>query len=241
MPKKISSKEHANELSMETTVSSRKKVKAIVIAVVAHDQGWSDYPHLHGMYNADCEIEVRIIRGDEEVYSSRVIRLRHADHRDQVYLLTLYESHPITRRLQLDDKVCAFALSRYQGWRITVMQGNISFVHDQQDHPGLAYRNLRLKDYQPGTHEYPKVIQGYSIGPVLEFSADGVGDGSSSVHRTPVGRVYKPDPDPNGDGKSLCGTFVSEMTILIHHLFICIVIVGWLVLLNNAISTQRRV
>ena len=241
MPKKISSKEHANELSMATTVSSMKKVKAIVIALVAHDQGWSDYPHLHGMYNGDCELEVRLIRGDEEVYSSRIIRLRHADHRDQVYLLTLYESHPITRRLQLDDKVCVFALSRYQGWQITVMQGNISFVHDEQDHPGSAFRNLWLKDYQPGTHEYPKVIQGYIIGDVLELSADGVDDGSCSVHRTPVRVVYKPDPDPNGDGKSLHGKFVSAMTILIHHSFISSIIVGWLVLLNNAISKQRRV
>ena len=241
MPKKISSKEHANELSMETTVSSMKKVKAVVIALVAHDQGWSDYPHLHGMYNGECEIEARIIRGDEEVYSSRVIRLRHADHRDQVYLLTLYESHPVTRRLQLDDKVCVFALSRYQGWEITVMQGNISFVHEEQDQPGLAFRNLWLKDCQPGTHEYPKVIQGFSIEVVLEDSANGVGDGSSSLHGTPVRLVYKPDPDPSGDGKSPRVELVSAMTILIYHSDISSIIVGWLILLSNAISTQRRV
>lgn len=210
MPKKISAKEDANELCMETTVSSMKKVKAVVIALVAHDQGWSDYPHLHGMYNGQCEIEARIIRGDEEVYSSRLISLRHADHRDQVYLLTLYESHPVTQRLQLDDKVCVFALSRYQRWAITVMQGSIIFVHDEEAHPGLAFRNLRLKDYEPGTHEYPKLIQGYSIETVLKLPANGVGDGSTSLHPTPVQCFVTPDPT------SLCIKHVSTRNILIH-------------------------
>jgi Leucine-rich repeat (LRR) protein len=148
MTKKISSMEHANELCLETGIKG-SDVAAVVITVVAHDQGWSDFTHLHGRYRAECDLEARIVRSEEgldvEVVASRLYALRHADHKDQVYICTLRRSHPLIQRLKQGDKLCVYALSRYQKWGITVMQGHIHVAYDQ-DTTEDPFQNLLLTD-----------------------------------------------------------------------------------------------
>jgi hypothetical protein len=125
------------------------QVEAVVITVVAHDQGWSDFPYDHGKYNGTCFFEARIVRanGETPVFTSSLFPLRHADYRDQVYICTLRDSHPLVKRLKDGDRICVIARSMYPGWRITVMQGSVCVAYNK---PGLgvseAFRDLYLKD-----------------------------------------------------------------------------------------------
>lgn len=177
MKRKICSVQDANELCVETRISSCKEsnVEAVVITVVAHDQGWSDLSHLYGQYNGNCSIEARIVRsnGDVPVFSSQLLALRHADCRDQVYICTLRKSHPLVERLQDGDRICVFARSRYQEWRITVMKGSICVAYENPDVGSLrlsdAVEDLCLKDNVSHTRNqfraepFPFVLQAFTV------------------------------------------------------------------------------
>lgn len=187
MTKKICSAQHANELCVETRISSKESsIEAVVITVVAHDQGWSDFKHLHGQYNGNCHIEAGILRsnGDAPVFSSQLFALRHADYRDQVYICTLRKSHPLVERLRDGDRICVFARSRYLEWRITVMKGSICVAYDKPE-LGLrsdAVEGLFLKDNVSYTRNkfraepFPRVLQAFTKPlrvQVLQRSSDG--------------------------------------------------------------------
>jgi hypothetical protein len=129
MAQKVTSKVWANELCTETIVTNPEECIAVIFSFVAHDQGWSDYPHDHGRYHGWCSMEARIVRNNEDVYISSLFRLRHADWRDQMYLCTLRRRHPFVHALQHGDKIRVYARSSYPGWAITVEQGAVCVVH----------------------------------------------------------------------------------------------------------------
>ena len=152
MTRKITSVQYANEACVETTISiqDQAQVEAVVITVVAHDQGWSDFPYEHGQYSGSTYFEARIERADGElpVFTNYLFSLRHADYRDQVYMCTLRKTHPLVEKLQDGDKICVSAQSIYLAWRITVMQANISVAYNK---PNLGinsdvFRDLYLQD-----------------------------------------------------------------------------------------------
>ena len=174
MTRKICSVQDANELCVEKRISTKESsIEAVVITVVAHDQGWSDFRHLHGQYNGNCNIEAGILRsnGDVPVFSSQLFTLRHADYRDQVYICTLRKAHPLIERLRDGDRICVFARSRYQEWRISVMKGSICVAYDKPD-LGLrsdAVEDLFLKDGVSNTRNkfraepFPHVLQALTL------------------------------------------------------------------------------
>lgn len=167
MTRKISSMEYANELCVETSITmtdDQTRVEAVVITVVAHDQGFSDFPWDQGKYNGSCFFEARIVRGNGEtpVFTSSLFSLRHADYRDQVYICTLRDSHPLVKRLKDGDRICVIAKTLYRGWRITVMQGSVCVAYNK---PGLgvseAFRDLYLKDGLSGkfrSERFPHIL-----------------------------------------------------------------------------------
>ncbi|KAG0628664.1 hypothetical protein M758_1G044000 [Ceratodon purpureus] len=186
MTRKISAKEDANELCMETGIKS-SDVAAVVLTVVAHDQGWSDFTHLHGRYNSNCDLEARIVRSEEgsdvEVFASRLFALRHADHKDQVYICTLRRSHPLIQRLKQGDKLCVYALSRYQKWGVTVMQGHLHVAYDQDTAEDYLFQNLVLRDNLSSSFRaqpFPKVRQAFTVNHLI-FSAIKNSDGDLPV------------------------------------------------------------
>ena len=195
MTRKICSVQDANELCVETRISSKESsVEAVVITVVAHDQGWSDFSHLHGLYNGNCNIEAGIVRsnGDVPVFTSQLLALRHADYRDQVYICTLRKSHPLVERLQDGDRICVFARSWYQEWRITVMKGSICVAYDKPE-LGLrpdALEDLFLKDGVSNTRNkfraepFPRVLQALT----LPLSVEDL-QASSDGRPSPLGRM----------------------------------------------------
>ncbi|CAM6070661.1 unnamed protein product [Sphagnum tenellum] len=121
--------ENGCELCMETTVTEHKECIAVIFSFVAHDQGWSEYPHEHGRYNSISSMEAHIIRDNEEIQTCELFRLRHADEKDQVYLCTLRKLHPFVNALQHGDKICVYAQSRYKGWTITVEEGAMCVLY----------------------------------------------------------------------------------------------------------------
>lgn len=209
MTSKICSVQYANELCVERRISSKERtVEAVVITVVAHDQGWSDFPHLHGQYNGSCNIEARIVRSDGEVpvFSSQLLALRHADCRDQLYICTLRKSHPSIERLQDGNKICVFARSMYKEWRITVMQGSIWVVYDKSD-LGLrsdGFEDLFLKDGVSNTRinfraeRLPPVLQACTLPVSVHFSrasCDGRPANTEQIMRSVVQPTFdKSDP-----------------------------------------------
>jgi hypothetical protein len=130
MGREVISKQDANEICMEATVTKPEKCIAIIFSFVAHDQGWSDYYWNHGLYeHGFCSMEARIIRNNEEVFNSPLFKLQEANHDDQVYFCTLRRQHPFVHALKHGDKICVYAKSMYQGWAITVNQGAICVVY----------------------------------------------------------------------------------------------------------------
>jgi len=119
-----------NEICMEATVTKPEECIAIIFSFVAHDQGCSDYGWNHGRYEYGwCSMEARIIRNNEEVFISRLFKLREADKNDQVYFCTLRRQHPFVHALKHGDKIRVYARSSYAGWAITVNQGAICVVY----------------------------------------------------------------------------------------------------------------
>ncbi|KAG0575948.1 hypothetical protein KC19_5G042800 [Ceratodon purpureus] len=139
----------AAQLVMETTISSETECVAMVICVVAHDQGWTSHPSEadpaeKGLYNSPCHLEVRIMRDNIQVNYAFLFRLKHADQRNQVYLLTLRSSDPLIQSLKFGDKVCVYAQTSWVGWKITVEEGAICVIHGKNDDQVAAINSKLL-------------------------------------------------------------------------------------------------
>jgi hypothetical protein len=130
MGRKVIGKQDANEICMEATVTKPEECIAIIFSFVAHDQGWSDHDWTHGRYEHGwCCMEARIIRNNEEVFTSHLFKLQEANKNDRVYFCTLRRRHPFVQALKHGDKICVYARSNYPEWAITVNQGAICVVY----------------------------------------------------------------------------------------------------------------
>ncbi|EFJ08302.1 hypothetical protein SELMODRAFT_429055 [Selaginella moellendorffii] len=100
---------------LEETVSGFKPVQAIVIQLVAHDQGWSDYEHLHGRYTGNSYFEIRVSRGG--IYTYTIVFSRHSDGHD----LCLFRNNlPGTAAGLFSHDPQFMAELKWQHWRYTV-------------------------------------------------------------------------------------------------------------------------
>lgn len=139
----------ATELVMDTTISSETKCVAMIICVVAHDQGWTSHPSEadpaeKGLYNSPCHLEARVMRDNIQVNYSILFRLKHADKRNQVYLLTLRGHNPLIQSLKFGDRVCVYAQTSWVGWKITVEEGAICVIHGENDDQVAAVNSKLL-------------------------------------------------------------------------------------------------
>eukprot|EP01018_Ginkgo_biloba_P029562 Gb_20740 [translate_table: standard] len=127
----LDGKEHARDLCLDVPIRVKPNVKieAVIFCFVSHDQGWSDYEWDHGRYNSNTWMEATIIRGEEEVHNTRILRNRHADRRDQLHLSVYREGHPFVMNLQNGDRIRVWARSIYAAWRIWVKEGGMHILY----------------------------------------------------------------------------------------------------------------
>lgn len=144
MSEKVFDRTWSYELIVETTIVSNAKCVALIICCVGHDQGFSSYSEEHGQYNSHCNISVEIKRGSRMVTDTQLFVFRHADDKNQVYICTLRRKHFLVESLQLGDKICVYARSRWAGWAITVLEGAVCVVHGEDEQQVIAVNSELL-------------------------------------------------------------------------------------------------
>lgn len=142
MARTFVNREWTFEVLISATIATKAECIALLVCVIAHDQGWAS--DQVDCANSHTGIEVQIMRQGKVVTETGLLTLRHADGRNQVYLWTLRREHPVVQSLQDGDKVCVCARSLYPGWKITVLEGAICTIHEEEDHLILAVNSELL-------------------------------------------------------------------------------------------------
>ncbi|KAI5058208.1 hypothetical protein GOP47_0026378 [Adiantum capillus-veneris] len=141
--------EHANELVMtiEIPISmSRQSRFTILLWLVSHDQGWSDYRDDHGSYEqSPTFIEAFLVRGGTRVAGDLLYRNRHAEREDQVHLVILRPECGLLTGAEAHDRLEIRARSLYQAWRITVMQASYMVVVGGPEQLQACLRNISVR------------------------------------------------------------------------------------------------